>query len=228
MKQDPNELIDVFAQVARSLASMDDVQGTLQQIVEIAADVVPGAEHAGVSLVVKRRDVQTPASTSEIVQKIDAAQYESGEGPCLDAIFEQEVVLVDLDSDERWPEFRKTPLSVGINAVLAFRLFVEEDTAGALNLYAAAPGSLAEESVRVGRVLAAHAAVALEHAQEVERLERAVSTRQAIGQAEGILMERHRITHEQAFNLLRDTSMARNEKLREVAQTVVETGALPD
>ena len=228
MTQDQNELIDVFAQVARSLASMDTVESTLQQIVKIAADVVPGADHAGVSLVAKRREVRTAASTGEIVEKIDAAQYETGEGPRLGAIFEQEVVRINFHRDERCPEFRKTPLSLGINSMLSFRLFVEEDAAGALNLYAAAPDALDEESVRVGHVLAAHAAVALEHAQEVEGLERAVQSRETIGQAQGILMERHRITREEAFILLRDTSMARNVKLREVAHAVVETGALPE
>lgn len=229
MTQEQNELVDVFARVARSLAAMDDVQSTLQQIVDVAAEVVPGAAHAAVSLIVKRRKVETPASTSEIVEKIDAAQYDTGEGPCLDAIFEQEVVLIDdFDNDERWPAFRTTPLSLGIHTMLSFRLFVEQDTAGALNLYAATPGSFHDESVRVGHVLAAHAAIALEHAQEVEGLERAVRARETIGQAQGILMERHRITRERAFSMLRDASMARNVKLRQVAETVVETGVLPE
>jgi hypothetical protein len=126
---DDGDVIDVFARVARSLAAMDDVQNTLQQIVDIAADVMPGADHAAVSLVMRRREVQTPASTDEVCNKIDQAQYDTGQGPCLDAIWEQEVVKIDdLAQGDRWPEFAKTPVSLGIRSMLSFRLFTDEDT----------------------------------------------------------------------------------------------------
>lgn len=172
MTVDDGGLMDVFARVARSLAAMDDVESTLQQVVDIASDVVPGADHAAVSLVMKRREVTTAASTDAVCDRIDEAQYETGQGPCLDAIWEQDVVLIDdLGEGERWPEFAKTPVSPGVRSMLSFRLFTTEDTAGALNLYATEPGAFGDESIRVGHVLAAHAAVALEHAQEVEGLQ---------------------------------------------------------
>jgi transcriptional regulator with GAF, ATPase, and Fis domain len=225
---DDGDLMDVFAHVARSLAAMDDVQKTLQQIVDIAADVVPGADHAAVSLVMRRREVQTTASTDDVCDRIDQAQYETGQGPCLEAIWNQEVVKIgDLAHGDRWPEFAKTPVSLGIRSMLSFRLFTDEDTAGALNLYAAAPVAFSDESIRVGHVLAAHAAVGLEHAQEVAGLERSIASREVIGKAQGILMERHKIRGDEAFDLLRRASQARNMKLREIAGTVVETGGMP-
>lgn len=229
MANDENDLMDIFADVARSLAGMEDAQTTLQKIVDIAVAIVPGADQAAVSLIVRRRDVTTPASTGQVAEAIDAAQYETGEGPCLDAIWDQEVVQIDdLADDARWPHFRSRPVELGIRSMMCFRLFVEDDTAGALNLYGAEPSAFTEESRRIGHVLAAHAAVALDHAQEVEGLERAVRTREIIGQAQGILMERLKVTPSGAFDVLRIASQTRNVKLREVADHVVETGELPN
>ena len=111
--------------------------------------------------------------------------------------------------------------------MLSFRLFTDDDATGALNLYATSPAAFGDEAVQVGHVLAAHAAVALDHAQEVEGLERSVASRDMIGQAKGILIERYKITGDEAFDLLCRASQALNAKLREIAETVVETGAIP-
>ncbi|MGQ3554861.1 ANTAR domain-containing protein, partial [Streptomyces rochei] len=48
----------------------------------------------------------------------------------------------------------------------------------------------------------------------------AMETRHAIGEAMGILMERHRMSEDDAFNVLRRLSQHHNIKLRDVAQKV--------
>jgi hypothetical protein len=75
-----------MGELARSLQQEDTLQDTLQGIVAAAVDTVPGAQYAGISKVKGRREINTPASTDELVRASDAAQYKTGQGPCLDAI----------------------------------------------------------------------------------------------------------------------------------------------
>lgn len=222
--------LDVFAEVARSLASEDTLHATLQRIVHEAVRTVRGAEFAAVSLIRARREVKTVTATDDVCCRVDEIQYETGEGPCLDAIWEQETVLVnDLSATDRWPRFAERASEHGVCSMLAFRLFVHGDRMGALNLYASKPNSFTEECSHLGAVFAAHAALAWDHAREVEGLKAANDTRALIGQAQGILMAERKITPDDAFRLLQEASQRRNVKLRSLAQDVVDTGTLlPD
>ena len=111
--------------------------------------------------------------------------------------------------------------------MLSLQLFVEGDDLGALNLYNSEPGAFDKESEHVGLLFASHAAVAYAGSQKKSGLVRAVETRQLIGQAQGILMERKKITADEAFALLVAASQSTNVKLREVADALVRSGELP-
>lgn len=218
---------DTFAEVARALAHRRGLDDTLQGIVELAVQTVPGADHAAVSLVQGRGRVETVATSDELPCAVDAAQYATGEGPCLEALWDREAVHTpDLAVTDRWPAFAPRAVELGVRSMLSFRLFAEADGTAGLNLYNGRPGAFDEQSVSVGHVFAVHAALAYEHAREVEGLRSALETRTLIGQAQGILMGRHRVRPDVAFDLLRTASQRRNVKLRDVAQQVVETGEL--
>lgn len=150
-------------------------------------------------------------------------QYEVDQGPCLDAIRHLEVFECGrLDREERWPAFSKRACAeTGVTSMVAFRLFVDEDTMGALNLYSKAADAFDDESREIGAVFAAHAAVALASARKEEQLEAALSSRDVIGQAKGLLMAREDITSEEAFAVLRKASQRLNVKLRDIADGVV-------
>lgn len=218
----PQSEADAFAEVVRSLAEQDGLDATLQRIVDLATQVVPQAQRAAVSLVRAHRQVQTVAPTDGLARHVDQIQYDVGEGPCLDAIWEQEVVRVDdLTSTERWPGFAGRAADAGVLSMLAFRLFVEGDTAGALNLYSDRRHAFDDDAVRLGHVLAAHAGLAYDHAHELEGLRTSNESRNLIGQAQGILMARHGVDADEAFRLLSRRSQNENLKLREVARALV-------
>lgn len=224
----PDELSDTFADVARSLRAERSVQATLGKIVELAVKTIDGCDYAGVSLV-QGGKITTPASSDEIPAKYDAVQYETGEGPCLDAIREHDVFQTDdLSHETRWPKFaRRAAAESGVSSVLAFRLFIEENTLGALNLMSRSKAAFHEVDRAVGSIFAAHAAVALSAALQQQDLERAMETRDVIGQAKGILMARQHVTADEAFDMLRWASQQLNVKLRELAQQVADTGGVP-
>ncbi|MEV4707120.1 GAF and ANTAR domain-containing protein [Actinoplanes sp. NPDC049316] len=224
-----NDLAAQLSDMARSLQQQDGMQDTLDGIVTAAVQTVPGAGHAGVMVVKGRRHIQTPAATDEVVRRVDRAQYETRQGPCLDATYEQQTVrLPDMAEETRWPDFSRRALTEGIRSMLSFQLYVEGDNLGALNLYSGLTSAFDDESEHVGLLFASHAAVAMVGARREQDLTRAISVRDLIGQAKGILMERHKITDDRAFQLLVRVSQHANVKLVEVARNLVETGELND
>ena len=217
---------EVFAEVARSLLAQEDVQHTLQKIVDLAVETLDSCDHAGITFL-KRRRFSTPAASSDVAPKVDAIQYETGQGPCLDAIRDHEVFRTgDLGGERRWPNFAgRAQRETGVTSMLGFRLFVEGDTLGALNLYSKAADAFDDHATTVGSVFAAHAAVALSSALHDEQMEEALQSRDLIGQAKGILMAREHVDADEAFDMLRRASQRVNVKLREVARQIADSAA---
>ena len=224
----PADLATTFEEIARLLLVSPTLDETLARIVHGAVAVIPGCDHAAISLIEKRK-VSTPAASDEVPLLVDAIQYEAGQGPCLDAIREHEVFQADdLATDKRWPDFAKRAAAeTGIRSMLAIRLFLEEDTLGALNLYSKATSAFVDHSCPIAAVFAAHAAVAMSASREVESLNAALLSRATIEQAKGIIMATTRCSADEAFDLLRQQSQALNERLRDIAADLVERSTRP-
>lgn len=192
---------------------------------------VPGAEHAGITRL-HREKLETVGATGDLVEETDALQYALASGPCVDAVLEASVFrAADLRRDARWPEFgRRAAETTGVLSMLSIRLFLEDDThAAGINFYATRTGAFDDSSEAVAMLLATHAALAVAHARAQERgdhLERALDNSRDIGVAMGILMQKHTVTRDQAFSLLRISSQHRNRKLADVAMRVADTGEL--
>lgn len=224
---DINELAHEFSEVARALQAKDDTDEMLDEVVTAAVRLIPGVDDASISVVTGRRAVSSQHPTSDLPAHVDAVQTELGEGPCLDAAYEHHTVHVpDMATEQRWPRFARRAAELGAASMLAFQLYVEGDNLGALNLYSRHPNAFDNESEQVGLLFASHAAVAFADAQHIDQLARAVETRDLIGQAKGILMERYGITAQQAFRALARVSQHRNEKLTTVAAELTDTGQL--
>jgi GAF domain-containing protein len=223
-----------LAETAQILFSAGGVDSTLEQVVTVAVHTIEGCDFAGLFLL-EEGVIVTPVHTDQLVELIDTLQRDSGEGPCLDAIAQRIMVYgEDLETDERWPNFGPDAAGQGIRSVLALPL-TTHDTIGAVNLYARYPGAFGVVDRAKAVILASLASVAVNAAhsledeeRRIENLHSALSSREVIGQAQGILMERERISANQAFDVLRRASQYLNIKLREVAQTLVDTGERPE
>ena len=201
------------------------VEGTLQAITQAAVGGVAGASSAGITLAGRRGKLENRASTDDLPKRVDALQVEIGEGPCLDALREHRTVRVrDAATDRRWPRFGPRAAELGAVSMLSFQLFVDEDSMGALTLYSADRGAFTAAAEDIGRVFASHAAVALVGAQQEAGLRTALDNRDLIGQAKGILMERYKLSAQQAFLLLVRSSQDRNIKVRDLADQLAATG----
>jgi len=201
------------------------VEDTLQAITRAVIDGVPGAMSAGITLVDRRGTFDNRASTDDLPKRVDALQVEVGEGPCLEALREHRTVRADdVATDERWPQFGPRAARLGAASMLSFQLFVDENNLGALNLYSAERGAFDPVAEEIGLVFASHAAVALVGAQQESGLRTALDNRDVIGQAKGILMERYKLSAQQAFLLLVRSSQSHNVKLRDLADQLANTG----
>ncbi len=227
------ELARSLSETALALFSAGSVTATLQQIVDLAVEAVDGCDHAGIFLV-EGEQVTTPAYSDPLVVELDALQFANDEGPCLDAVSERALFYADeLADDDRWPGFGPAAAAAGARSLLAVPL-PSDGILAALNLYAGLPGAFGATDRAKGLLFATLAGQALNSAkvrQDEERrsedLHQALVTRELIGQAQGILMERERITATQAFDVLRRASQHLNVKLREVARSLVESGETP-
>jgi hypothetical protein len=235
------ELAIAFAEISQLLFEDRTVQGTLQRIVNFARTTIDGCDAASISTKVGDEFV-TSVCSDDIASEIDQFQYLLNEGPCLDASREDSLQYCpDLLDDVRWPRFGPEAVSRGMKSLLACRLTTEK-TFGSLNLYATTVDAYDSLGRTKAVIFAAHAGVALRAVGDLHdvtaqlnvemaraaNLEGAIASRQLIGQAEGILIERERITAEEAYEILKKTSQHLNLKLRNVAQYVVETGEVPE
>jgi GAF domain-containing protein len=223
----PADLAQRLSDLARTLLDEEGVDQTLQAIVDAAVGTIPGAQYAGLSVVERRRKISTRAGTAELVFQVDQVQYDTGQGPCLSATYEQQTVhLPDMTTEHRWPDFTRRITELGVLSMLSFRLYVQGDNLGALNLYSADKEAFDTDSEHVGLLFASHAAVAMSGAKQQEDLSKAIAARDVIGQAKGILMERHKLTADQAFTLLTRASQHTNTKLIDMARSLTDTGEL--
>jgi len=219
-----------FAQVARDLLAEPRFEKTLQRVVDVAVETLPGCDFAGVSLR-QNGTVSTPASTDPLVDELDQAQYDLQEGPCLDAIWVDDIYRInDMTREERWPNWAPRAAAAGVNSVLSVRLATQAEVVGGLNMYSRKIHAFDDEAIVTAYIYATHASSALAVLHEVDGLQTALQTRHTIGMAQGLLMHRYGLDEQSSFQVMRRLSSHQNIKLRDIAARVIDefnqTGSL--
>lgn len=202
----------------------------LQRTTEAAVTLLPHVDHAGITLVRRRRrnarpDLESTAATGPAPGHFDELQHLNGDGPCFDAIWEHHTVRVDdFTQEDRWPQFVKAVLAeTPIRSALSIRLYVSGMELGALNLQSDTADAFDEDSEDLATVLATHAAIALSSARRGEQFRSALASRDIIGQAKGMIMERYDTDAVRAFEILARLSQDSNIPLADVAAQLVNT-----
>lgn len=228
MVQSQDSLAKLLSTFVRSAEHLDPDE-TLVEVVRSAVELVPGCDEASISVVLGRRQVTSEAASGELPTAVDALQQRLQQGPCLDAAYQHATVRVsDMATETRWPLFTQAALAEGAAGMLSLQLYVKGDDLGALNLFSRQAGAFTDESEHVGLMFAAHAAVAYSVARRQDRMTRRLLTQQVIGQAQGILMERYKLTDDGAFALLVRASQHGNVKLCDLAVQLVRSGEWPE
>ncbi|GAA1681063.1 hypothetical protein MMUR_06420 [Mycolicibacterium murale] len=200
------------------------IDRTLAQVTAAAVQLIPAVDAADV-LLIDEGEFISVAPTSPWCPVLDAAQRDTGEGPCLEAAHASAVVRCDdLRKDPRWPAFAAIAVESDVYAMLSYQLYTHGAGSGALNLFSREIGAFSLENEALGAMLATHAAVALMAAQKQHQFESALASRDQIGQAKGMIMERFNVDAVGAFELLTRLSQDSNTPLREIAAQIVAHG----
>ena len=215
------ELVQTLQQQQQTDADADTVLGELTQA---SASAMPGAQYAGITIACRNGKVRTVAATGQYPALLDEIQQRCGEGPCLSAAWEHHVIRIDdMEREKRWPAYCREARETPIRAVISFQLFADHNSMGALNFYAEQPDVFDEEAAEMGLILATHTALAWNMVQRDQQFRSALASRDIIGQAKGMIMERFKIDAVQAFELLKRLSQSSNTALAVVARQLVES-----
>lgn len=223
-----------FATLTRSLLDARTVDDVLQQVTHTAVAIMPQVDVVvGMTLRGPDGRLYTPAETDEVAVKLDELQSALSEGPCWDAANPEGPAVTmwaDLAVDPPWRQWAPAAVALGVRSVVSTALLphgASGDAAGAFNVFSASPHGLDGLDNDVLLLLATHASLALANVDVVTRaelqkvqLERAVDSRDVIGQAKGIIMYRRGVSADEAFDLLRRASQDLNVRLVELARTL--------
>jgi GAF domain-containing protein len=213
-----------MAKLARSVAAPRNIDDVLGGVTSTVIELLPGADTAGVLLVSKGAMFESLSGTSELIYEVDRLQEKHNAGPCVEAATNEVIVRTDdFENETRWPEYSRDVCKLGVRSGISFKLYTGDRTAGALNVFSCKPNSFDADAEVIGSILAAHAAAAILASRESEQLQTALLSRDLIGQAKGILMERFQVDAIGAFDMLRKLSQQMNVRLAQVAQRVVDT-----
>ena len=229
----PAEALERLGRLSLRELSMDSL---LQTVADLTKSVMPGNPEASVLLLVKDRPT-TVVSTGQLATALDETQYDRGHGPCLHAARTGELTEIpDTRAEDRWPDYTPRAVEHGNLSSLSIPLAIDPDeqVTGALNIYARRSHAFDRASRSVATRFGPYAAVATGNLyayqsarDRAENLKVALESRAVIDQAKGVLMERYKLTPDQAFQRLAQASMNANRKLRDVADHLVHTGELP-
>jgi GAF domain-containing protein len=219
-----HDLAQRMAELARAAAAPRTVGEVLTDVTRTARELIPGVDTAGVLLVGKNGKYESLAGLTDLPHKLDDLQMTFNEGPCVQAAIDDVIVRTDdFRTEQRWPQYSPAVVEIGVLSGLSVKLYTADRTAGALNLFAFKPNSFDAEDETIATVLAAHAAAAILASRHGEQLQSALSTRDRIGQAKGIIMERYGVDDIAAFEMLKRLSQDSNTRLTDIAQQVIDT-----
>ena len=224
---------DVFAAMAVSLAELAGVGPTLEGVVQHSLRIVPCDWAAAAATGALGDSPPSLAATTDdaLLGVVATIAGRSSRTPGREAFASGGMVFSNnLEAETRWPEYCTSVVqSTPIRSVLSFGLRLTEQTLGVLTFYASSIDAFDDQARNRGRVLARHAAVAVDSAASADsarNLEAALQTSRVIGAAVGVLGERYRVTPENAVSLLRTVSSQTNRKLVVIAEELVRSGEL--
>ncbi len=212
-------------ELTNQFAHPTEIDVTLQGVTASCVELVDGVESADVLLISPRDPFLSVAATSQLAVDADRLQEQYGEGPCLDAAAGDSMVLCnDLREEPRWPRFAKAAVAAGVRSTMSFQLYTHNKLMGALNLFGIKPKAFTPQSQAVGAMFATHAAIALIANDERLQFQSALASRDVIGQAKGMIMERFDVDAVRAFELLTKLSQNCNRRVAEIAEELVSRG----
>jgi GAF domain-containing protein len=228
---EPDDIWVRHGQLMGLLQDGESFADTLERVAKIACAAIPGCSAGSVTLWSEGHPY-TIVSTDDFARDIDEAQYETLEGPCLDASrTNKSYEITDMENDGRWPTFSAVAAKRGARSSLSLPLAVRGESLGALNLYSTELAGF-RGALETGRLFAVQAGVAIANAQVfnasralADELQETLRNRAILDQATGILMTRHDCGPAEARALLAEAAQRDGLDERAAALRVIDGAA---
>ncbi|OBA76138.1 response regulator receiver protein [Mycobacterium sp. 1554424.7] len=226
MSDDKNTVV---GQLTELMASLDrhgtETTAGLRELVENGVRHVPGCQYSGITLAERGNAVTSVVATHRYAAVLDTIQNRCQEGPCLAAAWRHHMMYVDdLNVDQRWPRYQRDALeATPIRSMASYELYDDDRSMAALNFYADHPHAFTDESLEIGGIFATHVALAWSMMRRQDQFRSALASRDAIGQAKGVIMERFNLDAVEAFELLTRLSQRSNTKLVDIAEGLIDS-----
>jgi transcriptional regulator with GAF, ATPase, and Fis domain len=218
-------LQSTVAELAGAVVSGASIEEVLRKLTSTSLTLVPGADYAQISIV-DNGALLSLAATSQLTAVLESAQQAARQGPCFEAVTARRTIRCDdLSTDSRWPRLTRLANATGVRSVLSSPLDIAGDTGATLDLFGRRPGAFAAGTETVVAVLASHAAIAVVRDKQDRQFRAALASRDIIGQAKGIVMERFGVDATRAFEMLVAISQDTNTPVRDLAAKVVDTAS---
>jgi GAF domain-containing protein len=201
---------------------------TLLKVANLACEVGP-ADLAGITMLVEG-ELKTGVFTNPEAPEIDRSQYDSGQGPCIDAFGEGKAFYIhSMERETRWPDFTKSALAHGVLSTLSLPISARGEPVAALNLYSHQEHAFNDTDAERLQTFALQAGIVLTNVQVYwdarqlsQNLKQAMESRTVIDFAIGILMAPGGLQPDDAFTVLVKASQRENRKVRDIAQEIVD------
>ncbi len=228
---DDHEYADMIRQtmadLTKRLVNETDIDVALKRVTEASVELISGVHYADVLVISSPQDYRSLAPTSQLAVDVDRVQQRFQEGPCVDAAANSDAVVAcdDLHQDARWPRFAAAAVALGVRSILSFPLYTYDSNVAALNLFGSQPDVFSEEARALGAMMATHAALVLLFHDKERQFKSALASRDIIGQAKGMIMERFDVDAVHAFELLVKLSQNTNTPVANIAAEIIARGS---
>lgn len=224
-----DDLTMAIARIRGLLLTEEKVDRAVHLLAQAIKESMPGASGTGVSLMDAGGRRTSSGFTDALVKQADSAQYELGEGPCISAWATEQVVIIDdVHTDGRWPAWRSAVAALPVRSVVSTPLLAGQDAIGALKIYSALPGQYDDNTGHTLSLFAGTAATLLAHIQGsdaplqmTEQLKAALTSRDTINRACGVLMERQGISQDRAMQQLIENARMAGVPLAEISKELI-------
>ncbi|WP_428847484.1 ANTAR domain-containing protein [Mycolicibacterium cosmeticum] len=217
------QLVERLAELAPEVRGFRPADQLFADIAALAVELIPGADVADI-MVLRDGAVLSMGATSPLAAELDELQQRFGEGPCAQAAADSTIVRADdFGTETRWPRYSPAAVARGVRSSLSYKIYCAGSTAATMNIFGFGARPWDDDAETVGAVLASHAAAAVAASPWGSALTSPLGSRERLGQAKGIIMERYGVDDVAAFEMLRRLADQSDMGLLELAQRVIDT-----
>ena len=207
-----------------------DLDDALRRIVG-ATHQLFAVDGAGLMLIDPDQLLRSVADSDERIGHLEELQIDHGEGPCIDAFDDKELIhAADLGSEKRWPAFSPAAVDRGLRAVLASPIPYNQMAIGVVAVFSAKAHPWSPEGELALIAFTDLAALTIANTMQSEprgeladQLQRALDARVVIEQAKGALVARDGVSPGEAFEQMRRRARAERRRVVEIAREIMIT-----